>query len=108
MTRIFLAIAALGALAACGQAQQEYPSHYQFGFMQACEAQGPAAGVCDCTWRRITEEIPRADFERFERMSEEDRNVSPLKAQFEGIAMACGAAAAPPAEPVETTEPSAP
>lgn len=114
MTRTLFAIAALAALAACGQPQQEegYPPHYEYGFMRACEAQGPASGVCACTWDRIEAEIPRGEFDRFERLSAREREADPLKGQFEGFSLACAANAASTQEvqvaPADATEPAAP
>lgn len=65
MKRVTLALA-LGALAACGQAQNAYPPQYELNFMQACEAQGPTPGLCACVWGRIAAEVPRAEFEEAE------------------------------------------
>jgi len=113
--RTTLALTALVALTACGQPQQQdqgYPPHYEYGFMRACEAQGPAPGVCACTWDRIEAEVPRSEFDRFERLSARERDVDPLKGQFEGFSLACAASAASTQEvrvaPVDATEPAAP
>jgi len=78
--------------AACGPASDSaYPPAYELNFMRACEAQGPAAGVCPCTWERIEAEVPRADFEALERATPAERAADPLTARIEAYARACGA-----------------
>jgi len=113
--RTILALTALVALSACGQPQQQeegYPPHYEYGFMRACEAQGPAPGVCACTWDRIEAEVPRSEFDRFERLSARERAADPLTSQFEEFGRTCATSAASIQEvhvaPADETEPEAP
>lgn len=98
MIRGVLIASGLIGLAACGQ-ERGYPPNYEFNFMQACEAQRPAAGVCSCIWDRIEAGVRRSDFEALERMSASERAESPVTAQIEGFALACAPAPAPLSEP---------
>lgn len=83
------ALAALAIVAGCAPQTPAYPEHYEFGFMQACEAQGPIEGLCACTWEQIEANIARNDFDALERMSAEERAASPLQRQIEGYALEC-------------------
>lgn len=98
MKKLMILVAAL-ALSACGQRDETYPPHYEFNFMQACEAQRPAAGVCDCIWARVIAEVPRRDFEALEHQSVAQRESNPLTQQIAGYGLQCAAAAPAPAEP---------
>lgn len=84
--------AALGlfalALAACGRSQS-YPPHYEAGFMQACEAQSAAPGLCACTWARIEAEVAPDDFAALERLPGVQREAHPLMTQIRDYRQAC-------------------
>jgi hypothetical protein len=84
-----IGLAAL-ALGACAEPSPEYPSHYEFAFMQACEAQDPLPGLCACTWDKIEANFARRDFDALERMSADERAADPRQAQIEGYALECG------------------
>lgn len=89
MSRFAILLAAF-ALAACGQPQQEaYPSFYEYNFMQACRPTEPLPGLCQCVWGRVVAEVPRADFEAFERLPEAERASNPLTQQIQSFAMQC-------------------
>jgi hypothetical protein len=92
---IWCALAAL-SLTACAPQAPAYPDHYEFGFMQACEAQGPIEGLCACVWEEIEANIARSDFDALERMSPEDRAASPLQRQIEGYVRECAATLSAP------------
>lgn len=96
MQRIFLAILALG-LGACSRPEAGYPPQYELNFMRACQAAGTSTAVCACTWEKIEAEVPRAEFDRFERLPAAERSASPVQRQIEGYALAC--ASAPPPKP---------
>jgi hypothetical protein len=91
----FSAAIAVG-LGACAPQAPAYPDHYEFGFMQACEAQGPVEGACACVWEKIEANIARSDFDALERMSAEERAVSPLQQQITGYVSECAADLAKP------------
>jgi hypothetical protein len=93
--RLLAFLLALGGLGSCGR-EAAYPPQYEFNFMQACEAQQPAAGVCACIWGRIEAEVPRAQFEALEQSPAASRAQDPLTLRIQEFALAC---AGPPAEP---------
>lgn len=97
--RIFILVALL-ALGACAREpeRQPYPPHYQYNFMQACQARNTAAH-CACLWTQIEAGVSRADFEMLERLTEVERAAHPLMQQIEGYAVACAAREAPPVAP---------
>lgn len=103
-----LVLAAVAALAACGQQQaaNTYPPQYELNFMRSCQAQNPAEGLCTCTWAKIEGEVPVADFAAFERMSTNEQVAHPLRGQIERYALEC--LNENQVTPAETIAPSAP
>ncbi len=95
----FILFTALLALAACGQsAPTTYPPQYELNFMRACQAQGPAQGICPCIWGKIVADVPPADFAAFELLSAEEQAQHPLNQQIERYALECAAELPPPSE----------
>jgi hypothetical protein len=88
--RAIVAFGFLLLLAACGR-EAGYPDDYRFNFIQACESQQMVAGLCACTWEKIEANVARADFDAAERMSPEQRALTPLQRQIEGYAVECAA-----------------
>jgi hypothetical protein len=87
--RVAVFIALSFALAACGRANEEYPPAYEINFTRACEAQGTERSVCACIWAKVEADIPRRDFEAFERATGPARTALPAQRQIEGFAHAC-------------------
>lgn len=84
-------LAVVVALGACGKADGAYPPAYELNFTRACEAQGAPADLCACAWGKIEAEIPRRDFEAWERLPVAERAAHPLQRQIAGYALACAA-----------------
>lgn len=96
MRRIATALALVAALAGCGAPAAGYPPQYELNFVRACEAQNPPAGVCQCTWDKVEAQIPRSEFDAFERMPGAQRSSSPIQRQLQSFALECvGKPAAP-------------
>lgn len=94
--RTLLAALAVLTLAACGQRQEGYTEQYRYGVVSSCMQQpGATAAICNCYWDRIEAELPRSDFDAYERMTPAQRDASPLKARLAGYGHACAAAQAP-------------
>ena len=93
-------LAALAALAACGQpsAPETYPPQFELNFMRGCQAQGPTQAFCSCTWDKIEAEISPADFEAFDRLPAYEQASQPLQQQIESFALECSAQMQPPTE----------
>jgi hypothetical protein len=91
MRFVFAALAL--CMAGCGPIQRGYPPQYELNFMRSCQAAGTSAEVCGCTWAKIEENVPRAEFDRFERLPAAERPASPLQRQLISYAIEC---AAPP------------
>jgi len=101
--RTVLAAFAVLMLAACGQTDPAvYPPQVEMNFRNACQAQSPPSGLCNCVWQRIQAEIPASDFVALERLPINERATHPLSEQIAGYAVACreeiADAAAPPVE----------
>lgn len=102
--RTLLTALAVLTLAACGQSQKGYTEQYRFGVVSSCMQQpGATAAICNCYWDRIEAELPRAEFDAYERMTPAQRDAAPLKARLASYGHAC-AAAHPPQE-TETPAP---
>lgn len=90
--RVFRLVAAalmLATLSACGIPSAGYPPQYELNFIRACEAQNPPTGVCQCTWDKIEAQIPRSEFDAFERMSASQRPSSPTQQRLTTFALEC-------------------
>lgn len=96
MLIMLLSAAFAAGLSACAPQAPAYPEHYEFGFMQACESQGPVEGACACVWDKIEANVARSDFDALERMSAEERAASPLQHQIRGYVSECAAGLAKP------------
>lgn len=84
------------ALAGCGAPAAGYPPQYELNFVRACQAHSPPAGVCQCTWDKVEAQIPRNEFDAFERMPAAQRPSSPIQRQLQSFALECmGKPAAP-------------
>lgn len=88
MIRVSL-IAALLALAACGQSARGYEPGVQANFMRACESQSTIPGLCACAWDKIETNVAPRDFAALEGLPGPQRDASPLKHQIDGYAQAC-------------------
>jgi hypothetical protein len=84
-------IAALLALAACGQSSRGYEPGVETNFMHACESQSTIPGLCACAWDKIEANVAPRDFAALERMSGPEREASPVKRQLDGYAQVCRA-----------------
>ena len=103
--RLILSVAIL-LLAACGRptAPATYPETTHINFMHACQTHATAA-MCSCIWERVSAEVPVADFNALEQLSDPAREANPLMQQINGYAMACQALTTP-APTAPATEPS--
>ena len=87
--RLAAALLLFISLAACGNAATGYPPQYELNFIRSCEAQNPPAGVCQCTWDKIEAQIPRSEFDAFERMPAAQRSSSPIQQRLQSFALEC-------------------
>lgn len=96
-----MVLAALLTLAARGQSGRGYPPGVEANFMRACESQSSVRGLCTCAWGQIEAHVRPSDFAALERLSETERNRSPVKQQIDAYTRTC-LAQLQPAEPAST------